>query len=235
MPSFVIRSGRRSVMSLPSKLIVPDRRAVEPGQHVEERRLAGAVRPDDRDDRVLGDVERDVADRREAAEVLGDVVGDEDRGAERGAVAGRRRLRPASLTAAPRRTSSPARRCPRPSRSGAGVPAAGPAGRRIITITSRKPKMPKPRSASWKSRFELPGDAVEDVRDQPVVDERQQDRAEHHAPDRAHAAEDHHREHEDRERERELVGVHRVQVGGEERARHAADRRARGVGEAASS
>ncbi len=224
MPSVVILSGRRSVMSSPSKRDRAHRRAVEPGEHVEERRLARAVGPDDRDDRALGDVERDVVDRRQAAEVLGDVVGDEHRRAEAGAGAGRRRSaagRSLPLLVVHRLLR---RRCPRAARSGAGVRAAGPPGRRIITITSRKPKMPKPRSASWKSRSSLPGHAVEHVRDQPVVDERQQDRAEHDAPDRAHAAEDHHREHEDRERERELVGVHRVQVGREEGARDAADR-----------
>jgi hypothetical protein len=48
------------------------RRPVQAGEHVEEGRLAGAVRTDDRDDRFLGDVEADVVDCRQAAERLRD-------------------------------------------------------------------------------------------------------------------------------------------------------------------
>ena len=52
MPAFVTRSGRLAVMSLPSKSDLAGRRLVEAGQAVEERRLAGAVGPDQRDDRL---------------------------------------------------------------------------------------------------------------------------------------------------------------------------------------
>ena len=49
----------------------PGGRVDDPGDDVEERRLAGAVRPDDADDRALRDVEVDVADGDQAAETLG--------------------------------------------------------------------------------------------------------------------------------------------------------------------
>ena len=47
---------------------------VEPRDHVEERRLAGAVRADQADDLPLLDVERDVVDRDDAAEAARDVA-----------------------------------------------------------------------------------------------------------------------------------------------------------------
>ena len=46
------------------------RRPVDARQHVEERRLAGAVRADQARDRALLDREVDVVDRDEAAELL---------------------------------------------------------------------------------------------------------------------------------------------------------------------
>ena len=52
---------------------------VEPRDHVEERRLAGAVRADQPDDLALLDVERDVVDRDDAAEAAGDVADGEQR------------------------------------------------------------------------------------------------------------------------------------------------------------
>ena len=73
--------------------------------------------------------------------------------------------------------------------------------------------------------------AVEHLGDEVRVDERQQHRAEHDAPDRAQAAEDDHRQHEDREAELELIGLHGGLVGTEERARHAAEGGAGGVGQ----
>ena len=53
-------------------------RVVDPGDDVEERRLARAVRPDEADDRLLGDRELDVVDRDEAAESLRDTRGFEE-------------------------------------------------------------------------------------------------------------------------------------------------------------
>ena len=48
----------------------PRRRPVDAREHVEERRLAGAVRTDQADDRAARDGEIDVVDRDEAAELL---------------------------------------------------------------------------------------------------------------------------------------------------------------------
>src|SRR5439155_5943777 len=53
------------------------RRLVDAGQHVEERRLAGAVRPDQRDDRAARDREVDVVRRDETAELLPDLLRDQ--------------------------------------------------------------------------------------------------------------------------------------------------------------
>ena len=75
----------------------------------------------------------------------------------------------------------------------------------------QEPEDAKSELGEVEVQADLPGDPVEHVRYQPVVDERQRDRARDHPPDRAEAAEDDHREHEDRERELELVrvdGVH---------------------------
>ena len=66
----VIRSGRLAVMSLPSNDHLARARLVQPGEHVEERRLAGAVGADDRDDRALRHAEGDVVDGGQAAEDL---------------------------------------------------------------------------------------------------------------------------------------------------------------------
>ena len=72
----------------------PGGRVVDPGDDVEERRLAGAVRADQADDRALGDVEADVVDGDEAAEPLRDVLGAEQDRALRRRWRGRR-LHPA--------------------------------------------------------------------------------------------------------------------------------------------
>src|SRR5215207_815546 len=50
----------------------PGRRLVEAAHHVEERRLARAIRPDQADYRALGDVEVHLAHRNQATEDLGD-------------------------------------------------------------------------------------------------------------------------------------------------------------------
>src|SRR5207249_3933184 len=49
---------------------VPGRRLVDAGEHVEEGRLAGPVRPDQAHDRLLGHGELDVVHGDEAAELL---------------------------------------------------------------------------------------------------------------------------------------------------------------------
>ena len=71
MPSCVIVCGLRPVMSVPWNDDLAAGRLVQPGDHVEERRLARAVRPDQADDRALLDREVDPVDRHQAAEALG--------------------------------------------------------------------------------------------------------------------------------------------------------------------
>ena len=56
----VIGAGRGPTMLLPSKQDVAARRVVDARDQVEERRLAGAVRPDDADDLAFVDVEVEV-------------------------------------------------------------------------------------------------------------------------------------------------------------------------------
>jgi hypothetical protein len=53
--------------------------AVEPRDQVEQRRLAGAVGPDQADDLSFGHVQRDVVDRHDAAERLRHVLDREQR------------------------------------------------------------------------------------------------------------------------------------------------------------
>jgi hypothetical protein len=50
-------------------------RLVEAGDHVERRRLAGAVRADDADDLPLAELDADVARRLDAAEADGEAPG----------------------------------------------------------------------------------------------------------------------------------------------------------------
>ena len=56
-PSAMILSGRPAVMFGLLEAHAPERRLVEPGEDVEERRLARAVGPDERDDRPPRDLE----------------------------------------------------------------------------------------------------------------------------------------------------------------------------------
>ena len=187
----------------------PAGRLVQPGEHVEERGLAGAVGPDDRDDRATRDVERDVGPRPPARRTpcvtsRRCMIG--DRAPARGPATRRSRHRLSRLDAAQLCRARPARsRRSRPVSSSFRRRSGNrPCGRSTITITSRKPKMPSCRSVRLKLSPKLPG-RVEHVRDQVVVDVGEQQRADHDAPDRPEAAEDHHREHEDRERELELA------------------------------
>src|SRR5205807_2277396 len=55
------------------------RRLVKTCEHVEERRLSGAVWTNDRDDRPGRDVDRDSIDGDETAELLAHLLGGEDR------------------------------------------------------------------------------------------------------------------------------------------------------------
>ncbi len=67
-------------------------RVIEAVDDVQHRGLAGAVRPDDRPDFALLDIERDVADRLHAAEGQRDVVDLEQVAARRDTVVGAQRV-----------------------------------------------------------------------------------------------------------------------------------------------
>ena len=67
-------------MRWPANVIEPVVGGEDARDHVEQRRLAGAVRPDDAADLALGDVERHLVDGDEAAEALGDPVEGKQRG-----------------------------------------------------------------------------------------------------------------------------------------------------------
>jgi hypothetical protein len=58
----------------------PERGLVDARDHVEEGGLAGAIWPDQADDRALGDREVDIRDRDQSAELLTHLLGDEEIG-----------------------------------------------------------------------------------------------------------------------------------------------------------
>ncbi len=62
------RCGLQPVMSRPSSSTVPEVGPVEPGDQVDERRLAGAVRADQADDLVPVQLDRDLVERLHALE-----------------------------------------------------------------------------------------------------------------------------------------------------------------------
>ena len=169
----------------------------------------------------------DVVDREQTAESLGH--GERPRGRARSPSA------PACSCPHLVKAASPRRGAPAPIPLSSSLrlrSGSRPSGRSTIMITSRKPKIPKLNSVRSKSRPKMScAPRGENVRDQVRVDERERDRPQDHSPDVPQAAEDDHREHEDRERELELVGVDRVQVRGEEGAGHPAEGGAGRVGE----
>ena len=80
MPS-VERRARvaASVTGLPRKVIVPLVGWMHAGENLDQRRFAGAVVADQRDDFAGVDVEVDVGQRRDRAKVLGDAAQAENR------------------------------------------------------------------------------------------------------------------------------------------------------------
>ncbi len=68
MPRWTTRLGRVCSSDFPSKTTSPGVEPIQPRDHVERRRLAGAVRADEADDGAVGDVEGHVVERRDAAE-----------------------------------------------------------------------------------------------------------------------------------------------------------------------
>ena len=79
IPSFARVRGGSVLISSPRNSIVPDARRDVAGDDVEERRLAGAVRAEDRAPLAVRDVEIDVAHGVEAAEPPADPPQAEDR------------------------------------------------------------------------------------------------------------------------------------------------------------
>ena len=143
-PPRAARSGRRSL-----ELDRARGRVDDPGDDVEERRLAGAVGPDDADDRALRDDEVDVADGDQAAEAAGDAIRvEQDLGVDVGtAGASARPARPcrprssgtrSALIRAPPRADRPSRRSRRPPRCAARAAAGGSGtGPRAAAASSR--------------------------------------------------------------------------------------------------
>ena len=210
----------------PLKRDLAGRRRVEAGDHVEEGRLAGAVRADQADDRALRDREVDLVDRDQAAEALGDLAGLEDRP---GAIAARADAAGAVVA---RRSPGDRRGRRRAARPCAARSGRCPSGRSSIISTSARPKISsfELTRSIWpgtarpsdrrSSRCSQPVDAV----DQDEVEGAEHDPAEHHAPDVADAAQDDHRQHDDRDAEVELERVDELEHRGVERAGEARER-----------
>ena len=130
MPRAVIACGGLPVTSSPRNVIVPGGRLVDAGEHVEERRLAGAVRADQRDDLAARHGEVDVVDGDEAAELLADAARDED------VVVRRRRASRSSRCDASYSGSSCTPSCSSAARRLDGI---SPSGRKSMTITMITP------------------------------------------------------------------------------------------------
>ena len=230
-------SGRSPVTSLPSKVMRPMRRLVEPGEHVEERRLARAVGADDRDDRRCGAIANDTsltATRPPKAFVTSLVV--EHRAVLRGA---RMRLVGSSLM-------------PRASIDGlvasdalGELDLAPSLGQQALGSQDHHQHQQEAEDAERQlAEVEVEPESfdgrrralVEHVGDQPVVDERQRDRARAPRPrsmprpPRMTIAST-----KIENANWNWSALTRVQVGAEERAGDAAERGADGVGERASS
>ena len=140
----------RAISVRPRNATGPAVGSIDAGDDVEEGRLAGAVRPDEADDRALRDVEVDVVDGDQAAEPLRDVR----RASRRSSPLGRRRRRAASprrrrsltsaLIPASPSIGSPSRRTPHPP-SRVQLALAGvwlgkrPSGRSSIIATRAMP------------------------------------------------------------------------------------------------
>ena len=77
MPRPAIRYGGTSVMSWSWKISSPGGRLIDAADQVEDRRLAGAVRADDREHLALLHLEADRIHGADAAEADRDVVGAE--------------------------------------------------------------------------------------------------------------------------------------------------------------
>ena len=139
IPSARARAGDRLVIVSPPKPDAPGGDALQPADDVEQRRLAGAVRADERGDLALADLHGDVVHGLEAAELDGDALDAQQ-------------LSPSVAGAPPR----PANRAPGAASTSAGSrararrPAAPPASRRLRV----DPRLP-PRRRTRASRPRL--------------------------------------------------------------------------------
>ncbi len=140
IPSRAARCGLMSRRSVPRNTMRPLLRMVDAVDDVQHRALAGAVRPDDRADLVLADVERDVGQRLHAAERERDAFEREDHVADAATTIAARSVADAGLALQPdrgivrphrpaRRTSSRPRSRGRPRSCRDGRPRSGPRSR----------------------------------------------------------------------------------------------------------
>src|SRR5262249_57270133 len=81
------RVGRQPVEAVGAETNLPAVGPREAADHVEERGLARAVRPDEAGDRAFGDGERAAGERLDAAESFGDAGDAEQLGRDRAPVA----------------------------------------------------------------------------------------------------------------------------------------------------
>ena len=202
MPSAAISLGRASADRRPSNAIAPGVGCVDPGDQVEHRRLAGAVGADHRDDLARLDREREVVRPR--------------RGRRSACVT------PVELQATPsrrhRRVSSSVPR--RASRIGSAARSSAlrcrlgtsPSGRKSIiehqddavdheALVGEVDVASRPRARSWSPAAEM-----------KLFERREDEAADDHARDVAHAAEHEHREHQHADVEAELIGRDELQL-----------------------
>ncbi len=212
--------------SPPSQANTPRSSPHEPGDRVEEGALARAVRPDHRDDAARRHVEVHVA---------------------KGGQPPNRTVRPRTCNAfaSPRRRR-PRRRAPPTSACCASAESARlPPGRRDQALAAEQHHAhehePEDQlgalneiDALQRIASQHPPQRVQPLRQvgqEPALQQREQDGAEHHAPHAAHAAEHHHDQDHHRDREAEHLRRRGLQLGHVEHAHHPGERRANGEGE----
>ena len=204
MPSAVILSGRTPSICLPSNSILPSDGRYRPVSMLKNVVLPAPLGP------MIETMDRSrhgeghVVDGDEAAEDLRDV-----RGLQQDRACRLRRARGGLSGHVAHAIESPA---PMPSSSSSLRLRSGnrPCGPQDHHQDDQEPEDAEVQLGQVEVQPEVARDRVEHVGDEVVVDEREQDRPEHHAPDRAQAAEDDHRQDEDREAELERLGVDRT-------------------------
>ena len=179
------------------------RRGVQPGEAVEERGLAGAVRADQADDLAFFKLQRHVLQRREATEDHRDVARLAGTGVRRpppsAGSLGAGSVCPLALVGG----VDTSRRPRPPARPGGCRSGTRPCGRNRMIRISARPNMQQP----------VVGELAQLLRQHE-----QQRRAEHGARDGAHATEDDRGEQRDRLQELEALVGHRAGLVREDRA-----------------